>query len=326
MNLAFETCLFRYVEKQMQKENKVFFVALWQNDNAIIIGRNQNPLAECDLNAVEKYGINIARRITGGGAVYHDKGNLNFSFILPKEYHNPQHTSQVLANAIRAMGLNAELSGRNDLTIDGRKFSGNAYFSSKFAGLHHGTVLIKTSFKRLGEVLTPDKLKMKNAQVASVKSSVVNLTELLPDITRQEICESIIDSFSSYVKSLVGEATEVAQFDNDLIVADEIERQHKLHSSKKWVYGESLGEPTLKGYFTWGSLSIYFFRSGTKVDTCEFVTDCISLRIWEHLKEILSGCEFTRESLIGKIEPLLLTSNESETTILSDVINLLNKL
>ena len=326
-NLAMENCIVRYVESQAKEGNYIFAVTTWKNDNTVVIGRNQDPLAECDLNAVEKYKINIARRITGGGAVYHDRGNLNFSFVLPKKYYNTENTSHIIVNAIKHLGADVSLSGRNDITIDGRKFSGNAYYSNDYVGLHHGTILIKSCFDRLGEVLTPDKLKLKNPRVASVKSPVANLSEFLPDVTHQSISKSVFEAFKHYTERILGESLDSTLFEKDLIAKEDFNKTYELYSSREWIFGRNLGEPQLKDYFAWGKLLVYFFVSEGRVDTCEFVTDSISLDIWDKLKHVFCRAEFTSPSLIKKAESLLpVYNNTQDSIILKDVILMLKNL
>ena len=119
-NLAWE----EYLTKNCADDEAVFY--LWQNAHTVVIGRNQNAWAECRIELMEKEGVTLARRSTGGGAVYHDLGNLNFSFVMPRGHYDMTRQLNVILAALRALGVNAEFTGRNDLTVDGRKFSGNA--------------------------------------------------------------------------------------------------------------------------------------------------------------------------------------------------------
>ena len=119
------------------------------NRNAVIIGRGQNPWAECNLSAMERDGVQLVRRITGGGAVFHDEGNLNFSFIAGEKRYDLQRQLGMILDAVRALGIPCEFSGRNDLLADGRKFSGNAFCSRGCVRQHHGTLLIDADLTRL---------------------------------------------------------------------------------------------------------------------------------------------------------------------------------
>ena len=177
MNLAYETCLMNYVEKKKKDKNlNCAILYLWQNDNTIVIGRNQNLWKECNISVVEKNNINIARRITGGGAVYHDKGNLNFSIILPKDYFNIDVTTNIIIFGLKKLGIYAEKSGRNDILLNNRKISGNAYYRTDYVGLHHGTMLLSFQSNMISKCLTPNKYKLESKSIKSSCNLRVILT------------------------------------------------------------------------------------------------------------------------------------------------------
>ncbi|PKN46926.1 MAG: CTP synthase, partial [Deltaproteobacteria bacterium HGW-Deltaproteobacteria-20] len=129
---------------------------LWQNAHTVVIGRNQNAWSECRLDLLESEGGRLARRSSGGGAVYHDLGNLNYSFILPRTHYNMERQLGVVLAALRSLGVDAEFSGRNDLLLEGRKFSGNAYQLTRRRGLHHGTLLLSVDMSKLSRYLNVD--------------------------------------------------------------------------------------------------------------------------------------------------------------------------
>lgn len=176
LNLAIEECFLR--------EYKEDVFMLWQNDNTIVVGKNQNTLSEIDLDYVKTNGIRVVRRITGGGAVYHDMGNLNFTYITSCEGEWESDFSRFatpVISALTKLGINAEVSGRNDIVVDGRKFSGNAQTVVNGRLLHHGTILFNTDVSVLAKALTPDPEKVQSKGVKSVSSRVVNLSQLLPE-------------------------------------------------------------------------------------------------------------------------------------------------
>ena len=133
---------------------------LWQNRRTVVIGQNQNPYAECNVAQLEADGGFLMRRRTGGGAVFHDLGNLNFSFVVPYEMYDTIRQFAVLQRAVAAYGLETEVNGRNDVLCQGRKFSGNAFSKGKHQRLHHGTILIRTDVEQLQRYL---KVKPANA-------------------------------------------------------------------------------------------------------------------------------------------------------------------
>ena len=175
-NLAVEEYLFRHTD------DDVFM--LWQNEPTVVIGKNQNAYAEVDLSYAKEQGIHISRRITGGGAVYHDLKNLNFTFITSQEKAavlDYAYFTEPIIRALAELGLSCSLSGRNDLECDGRKFSGNAQHAEGGRILHHGTILFDTDVSVMSKVLRVDREKLEVRAVKSHASRVVNLKELLGD-------------------------------------------------------------------------------------------------------------------------------------------------
>ena len=188
LNLAVETYLTDH------QEEGVVTMYLWKNQQTVVIGLNQNPFSECDVKRLNDEGGHLMRRRTGGGAVYHDLGNLNFSFIADKHDYDVRKQQSVIQEALKSFGLESEISGRNDLTCQGRKFSGNAFFNGTVNNLHHGTILIKTDSEMMQRYLTVDPGKLQKHGVQSVRSRIVNLSELA-DITSENIVTPLIQSF-----------------------------------------------------------------------------------------------------------------------------------
>lgn len=123
-------------------DHETLILYLWQNENTIVIGHNQNPWTECNMDSLRHDNVKLARRLSGGGAVYHDMGNLNFTFLTSEENYDLSRQMQVIKTACDFADIDTELSGRNDILADSRKFSGNAFYHSKEAAYHHGTLLI----------------------------------------------------------------------------------------------------------------------------------------------------------------------------------------
>ena len=170
------------VEEYLLNNSEEDIFMLWQNAPTVVIGKNQNAYAEVNLEYAREKEIKISRRITGGGAVYHDLGNINYTFITSEKKARAldyEYFTRPIIDALKFLGLDCKLSGRNDLECDGRKFSGNAQFCSNGRILHHGTLLFNTDVSEMSAVLKVDKEKLEYKAVKSHKGRVINLIDLL---------------------------------------------------------------------------------------------------------------------------------------------------
>ena len=199
-NLATEEYIFEHVDIT----NPILF--LWRNSPTIIIGKHQNPWKECHVQRLEEDNVVLARRKSGGGCVYQDLGNSVFSFINPIDDFATQDfktlNNEVLLNSLKSFGVDGEASGRNDLTVDGKKVSGSAYKlklgkkdGSGKRSLHHGTMLLDLELGALGKYLNPNKKKLESKGVSSVISRVMNLKEAVPTITHDSFNEALEQAF-----------------------------------------------------------------------------------------------------------------------------------
>lgn len=178
-NLAAE----EYVFDRMDRTEE--YLLLWQNRNAIVVGKHQNTVEEVNAQYVQEHGVQVVRRLSGGGAVYHDMGNLNFTIIGDAEGNkfNFQKLSQPIVQTLGRMGAEVQFSGRNDLLMDGRKISGNAQFVRGSRLLHHGTLLLHSDLDMISNVLTVKGDKIESKGVKSVRSRVTNINDHAPNIT-----------------------------------------------------------------------------------------------------------------------------------------------
>ena len=165
---------------------------LWQNERTVVIGKNQNPWKECRTALLAEEGGHLARRLSGGGAVFHDLGNLNFTFLMPAQDYDLPRQLTVIQRACRSLGIPAERSGRNDLLADGRKFSGNAFYKHNGKAYHHGTLMVDVDLDRVQRYLSPSKAKLAAKGVESVRSRVVNLREFVPTLTVEQLADALI--------------------------------------------------------------------------------------------------------------------------------------
>lgn len=168
---------------------------LWRNEPTVVIGRNQNPYLECRPEELGKRGVHIVRRLSGGGAVYHDLGNLNYTFLCPEAQLDVERQTRVIQKAVQSLGLSCVFSGRNDLLCSGRKFSGQAYYTENGCAYHHGTVMIDVDLEQMEWALTPSAVKLKTKSISSVRQRVVNLHELQSKMTVQTVARALIEQF-----------------------------------------------------------------------------------------------------------------------------------
>ena len=173
-NLATEA----YLTETVPEDTCILY--LWQNRHTVVIGRSQTAWRECRTTLLEQEGGVLARRLSGGGAVYHDMGNLNFTFSLPTAEYDLRRQQEVLVAACRRLGIPAECSGRNDILTGGRKFSGSSFYHHGGRSFHNGTLLIDVDMEKLGRYLAPSQGKLERKGVASVRSRVVTLTQVQP--------------------------------------------------------------------------------------------------------------------------------------------------
>ncbi len=185
-------------EEFLMKELDEEIFMLWRNDNSIIIGRNQNTLAEINYDYVKSENIRVVRRMTGGGAVYHDMGNINFTFIVNSEsdFSNYDKFTQPVIGFLRSLGVEASLKGRNDLVIGDQKISGNAQYMHKGRMLHHGTLLYNASQDKLAQALAVSEEKIKSKGIKSVRSRVTNIASHL---NKEMAPEAFMKAFGDYV-------------------------------------------------------------------------------------------------------------------------------
>ena len=165
------------------------------NDPCVVIGKNQNPWCECRLSLMKQEAIPLARRISGGGAVYHDPGNLNVGVIVPRTEYCEEKQYELILKTLRSFGIYGERLGKNSLAVEGKKFSGQAFCYRRDRVLHHGTLLVNADLQRLGRYLGPELEGIETRAVASVPATVDNLVRYASELTVEGLVSSLIDTF-----------------------------------------------------------------------------------------------------------------------------------
>lgn len=288
---------------------------LWQNKNTVVIGRNQNPWVECRTTMLQEDGGYLARRLSGGGAVFHDIGNLNFTFLVAEEDYDLDKQLSVIEKSCSYAGITATRSGRNDILAEGCKFSGNAFYHSQGKAYHHGTLLVNADMEKLSKYLTPPKSKLEAKGVSSVRSRVINLSELSPTLT--------IDLLKSYMEKAFGDVYGGAPQPLDLDFEDLllIETYTEELSSWEWLYGQKLPFSfECSRRFPWGGIALQLQLSSGHIETAQIFTDAMDWTLGETAEKALTGCPFTLTAMCNAVKNAF-----GDTEVSQDICTMLSQ-
>ncbi len=265
------------------------------NKNAVIIGKSQNAWRECNLEAMDKDGVQLVRRHTGGGAVYHDQNNLNFSFIMGENNYNLKRQMGVIQNMVSELGMTAELSGRNDILIDGKKFSGNAFAVLRGMCAHHGTILVNTDLSRLAGYLNVSQKKMNAKGIKSVKSRVCNLHDFNPQVTVSMVAELLKEQYEK-------EYGKYTEYEFSKEQKDEIEKIYSQQSSWEWRLGRTPEfDYQIEERFSFGEMQLLFTVKEGIVRDISVFSDALDTELSGIVRECLLGARFSPEALAERL-------------------------
>lgn len=289
-NLAAE----QYVFDALPRDRTYFM--LWQNDNAIIIGKHQNAAAEINQQFVRENGVRVVRRLSGGGAVYHDMGNLNFTFIADAgdmESINFKLFCQPVVAALAALGVTAEVNGRNDMTIDGQKFSGNSQYLKEGRVMHHGTIMFDSDLDRVAQALHVDQEKIAAKGVVSVRSRVTTVRQHMPHpVELEEFRRVLLDNI---LAQQPGEEYIFTEADKVQIAR----LREQRYATWEWNYGQSREcEMTKKKRFpACGGVETHLSTDHGVIEHIAFTGDFFSVVEPEVLAEKLVGVRLEEQNL-----------------------------
>ena len=289
-NLALEELLF-----ETQGEGATFY--LWQNERTVVIGRNQNAWRECRVELLESEDGKLARRSSGGGAVFHDLGNLNFTFLLPKDQYDLVRQLGVIQKAAAKFGIDTSFTGRNDLvlTATGEKFSGNAFRFSNNVALHHGTILISADFSRLGRYLAPSQMKLESKGVKSVVSRVTNLGLQNPELTVETMKQALMGAFEAEYGAYEPHSW-------DLIDQEKLEQKRQTYASWEWKFGTTPSfNVSLENRFEFGCLELLLNVQSGIVTSVACYTDAMDATLAQRVEELLTGCNYGSGALCARL-------------------------
>ncbi len=308
INLALEEYCVRNLDFDGE-EYLLFYI----NDPSIIIGKHQNTIEEINKKYVDKHNIYVVRRISGGGAVYHDRGNLNFSFLTKHSddsINNFKKFTQPIVDTLRELGINAELTGRNDITVEGRKVSGNAQFTNTKTMFSHGTILFNSHLEDVVEALNVKIDKIESKGIKSVRSRVANISEFLKEpMTIYELKEKII-------KNIFKEYDIIPVLELNYNQWNEV---YKLSESKyrtwEWNYGRSPEFNLQRVYrFPFGQIDVRINAEEGKIKEIKFYGDYLAYGDSEDIEQILIGVKFDYEHVYAKLKNLNLANYFGDIT------------
>lgn len=277
------------------------YLLFYINEPSIIIGKNQNTIEEINTEYVESNGIHVVRRLSGGGAVYHDLGNLNFSFITKDDgesFHNFLKFTEPVINALKKLGVNAELSGRNDLTAEGRKISGNAQFSTKGRMFSHGTLLFDSEIESVVSALKVKKDKIESKGIKSIRSRVANISEFMEK-------EITIEEFRSMLlKNIFGDLNVIPEYK---MTDEDWEKIHQLSKERyqnwDWNYGKSPKFDLQHSHrFPVGQIDIRLNVIKGKIKDCKIYGDFFGVGDVREIENKLTGIRYEKTEIDKALE------------------------
>jgi lipoate---protein ligase len=296
LNLALEDWFLR---KEMKEDERI--ILWWRNSPCVVIGRFQNPWKECNTRKMGKDGVPLVRRQSGGGAVFHDLGNSNFSFMSNSKDFRKEDHYKIIINVLRRFGIEADTSERRDLRVDNRKFSGSAFKLTPGGSFHHGTLLINADLERLNIYLRSHHQNIKSKGVDSVRAEVVNLSELSEEIEHSSIINEVNRELEKFYGIEVCDA-EILE-ESSLYKIDYIREKREEFSSWEWRIGETPKfSQKLEKSFDWGDASFELFSHRGKIVDVVISLTSIDGELSSSLTDTLMGCKYSSKSIDESLE------------------------
>ncbi|WP_286707867.1 lipoate--protein ligase [Psychrobacter sp. UBA2514] len=295
-NLATEDWIFN----TLNPDSHTLF--LWRNSETVVIGRSQNPWVECKTDKMAADDVFLARRQSGGGAVFHDLGNTNFTFLSPKHAYDQTANFTIIINALKKLGIDAEQSGRNDMQVGDRKISGSAFKHAADRSFHHGTLLVNANMQKLGDYLNPHPLKLKAKGIKSVRARVANLVEFNDAINHETLSEAIIEAFCEYY----GETAPVEQLDEaSLAKQPALNAYYQQMADWDWRFGKTPEfSHHIETRFDWGMMDVHLDIKQAVITEVVIFSDALNIELIDLLKETLTGVKYNKHEINAKLAEL----------------------
>ena len=304
-NLATEDWIFN----TLNPDSHTLF--LWRNSETVVIGRSQNPWVECKTDKMAADDVFLARRQSGGGAVFHDLGNTNFTFLSPKHAYDQTANFTIIINALKKLGIDATLSGRNDMQVGDRKISGSAFKHAADRSFHHGTLLVNANMQKLGDYLNPHPLKLKAKGIKSVRARVANLVEFNDAINHETLSDAIIEAFCEYY----GETAPIEQLDEaSLSQQPALNAYYQQMADWDWRFGKTPEfSHHIETRFDWGMMDVHMDIKQAVIAEVVIFSDALNIELIDLLKETLTGVKYNKHEIqdalaeLAKAQPELAT-------------------
>ena len=299
-NLAFE----EYLVKHHSHQDDILF--LWQNQNTVVIGRNQNPWKECNIKELNLQKGKLVRRLSGGGAVFHDKGNLNFTFISDYCEGKLKENINIIIEALSSNEIKAEFCGKNDILVNGNKISGNAFFIENDILCHHGTLLVDVDIEKLSRILTVSEDKLKSKGIDSVNSRVININKLNREISTESLKTDLINTFSSLGNNASFFMVDEKVIKDDHIRLVDIYKLMNTYESWEWNFGSSPEfNYQISKRFTWGGVDIDLLVKDGIIVEANVYTDALDVDLPQSIKNIILNTKFDHQNTVDIISKKL---------------------
>jgi lipoate-protein ligase A len=246
---------------------------------------------------MEKDGVTLMRRYSGGGAVYHDMGNGVFTFLSPKAHHDVDRNLSIVVGALRRIKVNAEATGRNDITVEGRKVSGSAFKNAKDKAIHHGTFLYNVNINSLSRYLTPSRAKLQSKGVDSVAARVTNIRDVNPDATFDQVNDALVNQF---LETYGGPRDIEVQDLSPVKLNDQpsFARYYAQLSDWSWRFGKTPEfEHHLETRFDWGQFDLHIQSKHGIIDQIKIYSDCLNPAVVEELERALAKAKYSKSGI-----------------------------